>query len=226
MIATAALSIALLGGTVPPGMVTIPAGSYTPLYAGDAKATVVHVSSFVLDRLPVTRGAFTAFTRSHPEWRSAAGIDVDGRHPVVDVSWRAAKAYCEASGKRLPSTAEWERVASVDSGEVLAQYATRNAATLTAVGKSRPNALGVANLHDLIWEWTLDFDGAPTTHSEHAHGSASHSPPAHVSCASAAIGASNTTNYAAFLRAAVRATLTPTTTLRTLGFRCAASISG
>ena len=225
MITAVALSIALLGGPVPSGMVAIPAGSYTPLYAGDAKATVVRVGAFALDRLPVTREAFTAFTRSHPEWRSTGGIDVDGRHPVVDVSWRAAKAYCEASGKRLPTTAEWERVASVNTGDVLAQYAARNAATLAEVGKSRPNALGVANLHDLIWEWTLDFDGARTSHSEHGHAVASHSPSAHVSCASAAIGASSTTDYAAFLRAALRATLTPTTTLRTLGFRCATSLS-
>jgi hypothetical protein len=33
MIATVALTVALLGGSVPSGMVAIPAGSYTPLYA-------------------------------------------------------------------------------------------------------------------------------------------------------------------------------------------------
>ena len=225
MITTVALTVALLAGTVPPGMVAIPVGSYTPLYAGDAKAAVVRVSAFALDRFPVTRAAFAEFTKSHAEWRADGGIDGDGQHPVVDVSWHAAKAYCEARGKRLPTTAEWERVASVDGGEVVAQYAVRNAAAPAAVGKSRPNALGVANLHDLIWEWTLDFDGVTATRAVHRHGSASHAPPAHVSCASAAIGASTTTNYSAFLRAALRATLTPTSTLRTLGFRCAASLS-
>jgi formylglycine-generating enzyme required for sulfatase activity len=204
-------------------MVAIPAGSYTPLYASASKVTAVPVGAFALDRVPVTRDAFAAFTRSHPEWRRD-GQSV-GQEPIVDVSWRAAKAYCEAHGKRLPTTAEWERVASADAGDVLALYAARSAATPAPVGKSRPNALGIANLHDLIWEWTLDFDGAPAIHSGHSHDSASHSPPAHVSCASAAIGASSTTNYAAFLRAALRATLTPTSTLRTLGFRCAASLS-
>jgi formylglycine-generating enzyme len=219
MITTVAFTLALLGGVVPRGMVAIPQGSYTPLYAGDAKAAAVRVGPFALDRVPVTRDAFAAFTRSHPQWRRPT--NGEGQYPIVDVSWYAAKAYCEAHGKRLPTTAEWERVANADAGDVLAQYAARNGGAPSPVGKSRPNALGIANLHDLIWEWTLDFDGTSTTHSAHAQ----HASAAHASCASAAIGASSTTNYAAFLRAALRATLTPSSTLRTLGFRCAASLS-
>ena len=244
------LTALLLAGSIGSSMVTLPAGTWQPLHGREGET--VRVAPFRLDRDPVTRGEFLAFVKANPEWRRSAvqpqraeragylagwrgdldaGDASDRRRPVTGVSWPAAKAYCSAQGKRLPTTAEWEYAAAASATkrdaardprfvqQLVTLYASRPR-TLPEVGRGAANAYGVRGLHDLGWEWVADFPNAPQVHEHHAAARArgEHD----LYCASAAIGALDPANYAAFLRFAVRGALAPTSSMATLGFRCAA----
>lgn len=164
-----------------------------------------------------------------------AGSPTDLRRPVTEVSWFAAKAYCRSQGKRLPTVDEWEYAASAsetrtsvarDAGfirRILALYAARpNNGVLPPVGSGFRNAYGVRDMHGLAWEWTLDFNDVMVSDDSRESGSAAGGKDHTLFCASAAIGASDPSNYPAFMRYAFRAGLTGRSTARTLGFRCAA----
>ena len=169
------------------------------------------------------------------DWPGAldAGSTEDLARPVTGVSRIAAEAYCAAAGKRLPTLDEWEYAAAAserrrDGGadprhraRLLAMYAARPATRFPAASSGVANAYGIRGLHGSVWEWTRDGGQPEVTAPDHA---------AHVraaldlprgGCASAALGAGDPSDYPAFLRAAVRAGLTPRTTLGALGFRCA-----
>jgi formylglycine-generating enzyme len=98
-------------------------------------------------------------------------------------------------------------------------YAARPSTRFPAARSLAANVYGIRGLHGSVWEWTRDSGPAATAHHDHASHTGASS--GRVGCASAALGAGDPSDYPAFLRAAVRAGLTPRTTLGALGFRCA-----
>lgn len=241
--------VAMLGSPASP--VRIPSGSYAPLYAaaGEARVAVAAFSidrepvtrrefeHFVIANPQWRRGTI-AGVFAEPgylaDWPSAtaAGDDAADR-PVTDVSWFAAKAFCKARGGRLPTVDEWEYVAAANRtkrdatrdpsrvAELVAIYSGRAGRRPGSVGRSAPNAFGVADLHELVWEWVDDFNSVLVSDDSRQMGAGGDERDRHLYCASSAIGASDPSNYAAFLRYAFRSGLTGRTTTRSLGFRCA-----
>ncbi len=101
-------------------MVQIPEGEFVMgnlETEGKPQPHPVYVSSFLMDKLPVTWGQFRRFAAEtgrpmppEPYW----GIQDD--HPVSFVRWDEGRAYCEWAGARLPTEAEREKAARGTDG--------------------------------------------------------------------------------------------------------------
>jgi formylglycine-generating enzyme required for sulfatase activity len=102
----------------------------------------VVLAGYYIGRHPVTNAQFAAFVAAAgyeaeaetggggwvyeagwqqvegADWRHPTGPESDiegkGDHPVVQVSWNDARAYCDWLGARLPAEAEWEKAAGWD----------------------------------------------------------------------------------------------------------------
>lgn len=126
-------------------------------------------------------------------WRFTGFAQTD-EHPVVNVSWHDAGAFCRwrsdvtAATYRLPTEAEWEyacrggtttayangshREQLVTVGNVVdaaahalfperAALKASDGFTFTApVGRFKPNAFGLHDMHGNVWEWCADWYAA------------------------------------------------------------------
>ncbi len=229
-------------------------GRFRLMYPAPNEPREVDLPAFRLDTRQVTNAEFLRFVTTHPRW----GRDVvkrvfadptylshwdgpttlgeprkDNRpgQPVTRVSWFAAKAYCVAQGKRLPTELEWELAAAADKTRldarsdpdfqrvILGWYAQPATRALADAGSGAPNLHGVRDPHGLIWEWVHDFNNTMVTGDNRERGSADKM----QFCGAGALAASDDADYASFMRYAFRSSLAAAFTARTLGFRCARS---
>jgi sulfatase modifying factor 1 len=171
------------------------------------------VAPFFLDRSPVTVARFRAFVDSTgyvtqaeafgdgaamdqstgqwalvpgAQWRTPFGPDrpsAEADHPVTQVAYTDAEAFCAWAGGRLPTEVEWEHAArgAVDDrspyawGDDLHEGGRPNANTWTGsfpgndtgadgyaggtnpVGRFGETPLGLTDMGGNVWEWTASW---------------------------------------------------------------------
>ena len=230
-------------------MVKIKGGTYVPLYGRDSLQ--VTIADFQMDVYPVTNKEFIEFVKANPKWQRSQvkklfadknylkewksdtelGDQQALRAPVTNVSWFAAKDYCECQGKRLPTIDEWEYVAmsneTVPDARTLKSYNKfilgwyeKPKTFNNEIGSTFKNYWNVYDLHGLVWEWTLDFNSVLVSGESRKDVDND----TNLFCGSAAVGATDLMNYAAFMRYAIRGSLKAKYAMKNLGFRCVRDI--
>jgi formylglycine-generating enzyme required for sulfatase activity/tRNA A-37 threonylcarbamoyl transferase component Bud32 len=111
-------------------MVFVPGGTYRLVGPKMPLGIEAGLDDYFIDRYEVSNEQYRAFVAAggyhapalqrftdqsgmaEPRgWSGQEYAQGQGRHPVSDVSWLEAAAYCAAAGKRLPTVFEWEKAA-------------------------------------------------------------------------------------------------------------------
>lgn len=184
-------------------------------------------SSFYLASTPVTQAQWRIVAAwkpkdGEPPWEQALNPDPssfqndlpgDDRLPVENVSWFDAQEFCRRLCRRtghtysLPTEAQWEYACRAGTtspyafGLTLSQHQANVYSFETKeVGKYRPNAWGLLDMHGNIWEWCEDhwhdhYLGAPKNGSSWINSNADEGEPrcmrggswkdTHIKCRSA-----------------------------------------
>ncbi len=163
-------------------------------FAKETPRHAAHVQVFALARYPVTNQEYARFVADAPYeprawWGGAAPPSRYLNHPVRDIAWADAVAYCRwltlRTGRtyRLPDEREWEKAARAgDSREFCwgddfdpARANTREAeiGDTTPIGCFGASGLGFYDLAGNVEEWTNSifrlYEGASANAAEYAH---------------------------------------------------------
>jgi formylglycine-generating enzyme required for sulfatase activity/predicted nucleic acid-binding protein len=146
----------------------------------------VDLFAFYIGRYPVTNAEYAAFVeasegqvRPPRHWEKGEVPPELASHPVVNITWQDAMAYCDwlsqQMGKkyRLPTEAEWEKAASWDpqagkkclypwgdewdparcNNKASPEWGTTPVGQYRQAGGDSPH--GLSDMAGNVWEWTL-----------------------------------------------------------------------
>jgi toxoflavin biosynthesis protein ToxD len=149
-------------------------------YREESPQHTLTLPAFAIAQTTVTNALYAPFVtdtdaRQPINWRAPQPPAALLAHPVVDVSWIDARAFCawlSAAGShsyRLPSEAEWEHSARGVAGRTFpwgnawqpAQANTRErglGSTLPADDHGGASPYGCIAIAGNVWEWTTSLD--------------------------------------------------------------------
>jgi len=230
-------------------LVLIPAGTFTMGSPASEKGRLdregpqrkVTISKpFWLGKTEVTQGQHTAVTGKSP-WKGENWAKENAQHAASYVTWNDAVAFCKALSKttkqtvRLPTEAEWEyacRAGSADAysfgddASKLGDYAwyrsnaqSKDEKYAHPVGKKKPSAWGLHDMHGNVWEWCNDWC------QDRYKGLAATDPKGPNNGSSRVLRGGCWCDFPSFCRSANRTRVTPDFRSNRLGFRVAVSVS-
>lgn len=114
-----------------------------------------------------TQFSGTGIQENNGTWEPVPGLE---SLPVVNVTWYGAKKYCEWSGRRLATSAEWEKSARGTEGQKYpwgfqsptSEYGVFGTDSPSSVGTHPKGAspYGAQDLFGNVWEWVSDWSGS------------------------------------------------------------------
>ena len=163
-------------------MALIPAGSFEMDDHLDnmSDALPVHtvtLDGFYIDKTEVTVGQFKAFLADSGynwagSWDEVDQYSPSGDHPMIEVNYDDAVAYCEWAGKRLPTEAEWEYAArgglegqrypwgnDAPDGSKANYWGDGDDSGTTVAGSYSVNGHGLYDVAGNVYEWCADWYG-------------------------------------------------------------------
>lgn len=163
------------------GMIRIPAGTYTvgTENAGSTYAPIqeINLPEFWIDQYEVSNAGYAQFLtetdREAPtDWPGDAAPTDEENHPVDNITWADATAYCAWAGKRLPTEGEWEVAARGSEGRLFPWGNNQSVVPLPQSGTypvggkpTNQSSFGVFDMAGNVWEWV----GEPYAPIEEGH---------------------------------------------------------